>query len=329
MNDFIDEIFRIKTDDDFEKCALKIFRFQVENINVYKNYVNYLGININKIKSISDIPFLPIEFFKTHQIVYNPNGEKILTVFKSSGTTGMVSSCHLVKDISIYEKSFVSGFRQFYGDEKDYCILALLPNYLEKGDSSLVYMVNRLIKNSCNAASGFYLYDYKKLANTIASRESLGEKIFLIGVTFALWEFAEQQPVHLKNTIVMETGGMKGRKKEIVRDELHQILKSKLDVSVIHAEYGMTELLSQAYSQGNNNFKTPAWMKILVRNFNDPFLINPVGVSGGINVIDLANIYSCAFIETKDIGKLNSDGTFEVLGRFDNSDIRGCNLLVS
>ncbi len=315
---------------EFEQIALDIFRFQAQENPIYSQFIAHLGVKIDNVKSISEIPFLPIEFFKNKKVVtkyyYLPDNE--FNVFRSSGTTGMQRSTHYLYNIGLYEKSFFQGFEFFYGKANDYVILALLPSYLERGDSSLIYMARSLIMASGHNESGFYLYDYERLYNRLVYLRDKGKKILLLGVSFALLEFAEKYHIQGADLIVMETGGMKGRKKEMVREELHSILREAFGVEAIHSEYGMTELLSQAYSQGHGIFRTPAWMRVMIRDMNDPLSYVEQGRSGGINVIDLANVYSCAFIETKDIGRQTADGSFTVLGRFDNSDLRGCNLLV-
>jgi len=249
-------------------------------------------------------------------------------VFSSSGTTGSVTSQHFVTDISLYEESYLKGFNYFYGDIKEYTVLALLPNYLEQEGSSLVYMVDDLIQKSQKPASGFYLNNIEELAKTVLRLEAANEKVLLIGVSFALLDLIELKQFNLKNTIVMETGGMKGRRKELIRSELHQRLSDGFGVSKIHSEYGMTELLSQAYSNGNGIFNCPPWMRILTRDTEDALTIQEPNKTGGINVIDLANYNSCSFIATQDLGRVHENGSFEIIGRFDNSDIRGCNLMV-
>lgn len=328
MHNFsIDEIFNIKNLDQFNRIAIKIFNYQAENNPVYKEYLFHLGTVVSSVKHFEEIPFLPIEFFKTHKII--TGSENIAKIFYSSGTTGMERSNHHITDISLYEKSFLTAFEAQYGKLTNYCILALLPTYLENESSSLVYMVDRLIKESKHPDSGFYLDNIEDLANKLTILEKANTKIILIGVSYALINLAEKFPANLSNTIVMETGGMKGKRKELTKKELHKFLSSKLGVHSIHSEYGMTELLSQAYSTGQGKFNTPPWMKILIRDTYDPFSYLEDGKSGGINIIDLANINSCSFIEAKDLGKINPDGSFEILGRFDYSDIRGCNLLVA
>jgi len=323
----INKLFSIQTFADFEKLAFVIFKHQAKNNLVYRQFLSYLNVNINTIKTIDKIPFLPIQFFKSHKIISNTNN--IEQVFSSSGTTSDLTSKHYVTDISIYEKSYVTAFEHFYGNIKDYTILALLPSYLEREGSSLIYMVNDLIKKSNKSKSGFYLDNLSDLKNILIDLDSNGEKVLLIGVSFALLDLVEKYPFKLKNAIIMETGGMKGRRKELIRIELHSKLRKGFGVTDIHSEYGMTELLSQAYSKGFGIFKSPSWMKIFIRDTEDALQLLPHQKTGGINIIDLANINSCSFIATQDLGKTYDDGTFEVLGRFDHSDIRGCNLLLS
>lgn len=309
----------------FEAVALEIFNFQAAENPVYKAYLQALGIEAGSVKAIDGIPFLPIRFFKSHAIrttAFEPT-----VVFESSGTTGSINSRHLVKDLALYEKSFTRGFELFYGSIKDYCIIGLLPSYLERNNSSLVFMVDKLIQLSEHPQSGFYLNEYEQLFAILSELETRKQKVLLVGVTFALLDFAEKYKLPLKNTIIMETGGMKGRREEIIRPAVHEILKEAFHTPSIHSEYGMTELLSQAYSKGEGIFNCPPWMKILLRDDEDPFLIKSEG-PGAINVIDLANIYSCSFIATDDAGKLYADGSFEVLGRIDGSDLRGCSLMV-
>ncbi len=318
--------FDLINDENFDRHALEVFRFQAKNNDLYKKYLNLLHIDISAVKEIEKIPFLPIHFFKTHKILSTNN--KVQEVFLSSGTTGMNQSKHYITDIHLYENSYLKGFQYFYGNIEDYIILALLPNYLERKGSSLVYMVNDLIQKSNSPESGFYLNNLENLSNKLTDLDIKNKKILLIGVSFALLDLIEFKKFNLKNTIVMETGGMKGKRKELVKEELHQMLCKGFGVKKIHSEYGMTELLSQGYSKGDGVFKTPPWMKILIRDTEDALTILPQNRTGGINVIDLANINSCSFIATQDLGKNHSDDTFEILGRFDNSDIRGCNLMV-
>jgi len=317
------KIFEIKSDKEFNDISIQIFRHQYKNNNVYRDFVDYLNIKTSQVKHYKNIPFLPIEFFKTHKI-YSSDSE-LQIEFKSSGTAGQNRSSHFIADLKIYEKSFKECFKLFYGNPEDIRILALLPSYLEQGNSSLIYMVEHLIKKSRVKESGFYLDASERLLNIINNKEG---PTLLLGVTYALLDLAEKTGVNNSKLMVMETGGMKGRRKEMTREELHSILKYKLHVDTIHSEYGMTELLSQAYSKGNGLFKTPPWMKILIRDTNDPLSLVPDEKTGGINVIDLANLHSCSFIATQDLGKIKSNGFFEVLGRFDVSDIRGCNLMV-
>lgn len=321
-----DSLFDIKNEPDFEAKALEIFRFQYQNNLVYQEFCSYLGKDIDNVKKLFDVPFLPIEFFKSKKIISGAKKPQI--TFSSSGTTGSITSKHHVLDLSIYEKSYLKAFNHFYGDIKDYCVLALLPSYLERNGSSLIYMVNDLINKSEHISSGFYLDEFYALKDKLITLEAFGTKVLLIGVSFALLDFIDQYPLQLTNIIVMETGGMKGRKKEMIRTELHQHLKEGFGVDKIHSEYGMTELLSQAYSQGDGIFRTPDWMKILIRDTEDPLTFQENGKTGGLNVIDLANVHSCSFIATQDLGKKYNDGSFEILGRFDHSDVRGCNLMV-
>jgi phenylacetate-coenzyme A ligase PaaK-like adenylate-forming protein len=363
-----DRIFSISSFEEFEKISIEVFWFQHSNCSVYRQFCDLLKVNPEKVQQIKDIPFLPIEFFKSKEILAQDNKlprgkvnegstpkfrdqksqiikskkqneaelrgmrpEKInkpSLVFTSSGTTGNNTSKHLVSDISLYERSFITAFNLFYGIPEDYVILALLPSYLEREGSSLVYMVNHLIENSRHSESGFYLNDLEGLSDTLLSVDSSGKKVLLIGVSFALLDLVEQHKFKLKNTVIMETGGMKGRRREMIREELHAILQKGFSVPVIHSEYGMTELLSQAYSKGNGIFKCPPWMKILIRDPEDALTYLEDKKTGGINVIDLANLYSCSFIATQDLGKKEDDNTTQILGRFDNSDVRGCNLMV-
>jgi phenylacetate-coenzyme A ligase PaaK-like adenylate-forming protein len=309
----------------FENMAFKIFKFQFEHNAVYRSFCDLLYKNPSDITSLKEIPFLPIQFFKTHDILGST--EPIQKTFSSSGTTGSITSKHLVTDLSVYEKSFNEGFKQFYGNIEDYTILALLPSYLERDGSSLIYMVDSLIKQSQKPKSGFYLDNLSELKETLIQLETQNEKVLLIGVSFALLDLVEFHQFQLKNTIVMETGGMKGRRKELVREELHAILKKGFGVESIHSEYGMTELLSQAYSNGNGIFECSKTMKVFARDTEDALTILDSNKTGGINIIDLANINSCSFIATQDLGRVYNNGTFEIIGRFDNSDIRGCNLM--
>jgi hypothetical protein len=319
-------IFSISSESEFNTLALEVFKFQFENNLVYRSFCDLLYKHPSDVKRIEEIPFLPIQFFKSHEVLSSQS--QIEDTFSSSGTTGSITSKHYVTDLSIYEQSFRKGFKDFYGNINDYVVLALLPNYLEREGSSLIYMVNDMIEHSQHSESGFYLDNMTELKDTLIALDSEGKKIMLIGVSFALLDLVELHQFNLKNTIVMETGGMKGRRKEMVREELHTILKSGFGVSKIHSEYGMTELLSQAYSLGDGIFKYPNWMRILTRDPEDALTLRSTNKTGGINVIDLANINSCSFIATQDLGRVHDNGTFEIIGRFDSSDIRGCNLMV-
>lgn len=325
MDNWAKHILNIKNANNFNDLAIEAFHFQYQNVHVYRDFCNQLSINSAQVRTIKDIPFLPIEFFKTKEII--TKGSKPICTFTSSGTTGDTTSKHHVADTQIYEDSFIKAFELFYGNISEYCILALLPSYLERGGSSLVYMANKLIELSEHADSGFYLNNYQKLSQKLKALKQSNTKVLLLGVSYALLDIAELFPMPLKNTIIMETGGMKGKRKELIRYELHNILTKAFKVPSIHSEYGMTELLSQGYSKGDGIFNTPPWMKIMIRDTYDPFAYVNQNQSGGINVIDLANINSCCFIETKDLGKVFDDNSFTILGRFDNSDIRGCNLM--
>jgi len=320
------EIFNIDNKVEFKEVALAVFKHQFQNNKVYRSFCDLLYIHPSDVREVEEIPFLPIEFFKSREVLSSK--EEVEIVFSSSGTTGSLTSKHLLTDVSVYEESYLKGFHHFYGDIKDYAVLALLPNYLERTGSSLVHMVNDLISKSQNQHSGFYLHNLDKLAQKLEQLDQSGQKVLLIGVSFALLDLIEQTQFQLKNTIVMETGGMKGQRKEMIRQELHQVLQEGFGVDTIHSEYGMTELLSQGYSKGKGIFNCPPWMKILIRDTEDALSIQSNGLSGGINVIDLANYNSCSFIATQDLGKVFEDGSFEVIGRFDHSDIRGCNLMV-
>jgi len=318
-------IFNIKTDDDFLAEALNVFKFQFENNRLYRSFCDLLYVNPSDVSKLEEIPFLPIQFFKSHNVL--SSNQAVQDTFTSSGTTGSITSKHLVTNLSIYEESYLKAFKQFYGNIQDYVVLALLPNYLERKGSSLIYMVDDLIKKSNHEDSGFYLNQYDELKAKIETLESKGQKTLLIGVTFALLNLIETHQFNLKHTIIMETGGMKGMRKELVREELHHILTKGFGVETIHSEYGMTELLSQAYSNGNGVFTFPNWMKVLTRDPEDALSIHTKSKTGGLNIIDLANVNSCSFIATQDLGKVHPNGTFDVVGRFDSSDIRGCNLM--
>ncbi|KGL62539.1 acyltransferase [Polaribacter sp. Hel1_85] len=321
-----ESIFNIQTTEDFKQVALEVFKHQFKNNKVYRSFCDLLYIHPSDVTEVEEIPFLPIQFFKSKKVLSSV--DEVQEIFYSSGTTRSITSKHFVTDINLYKESYLKGFAHFYGNIEDYVVLALLPNYLERKGSSLVFMVDDLITKSKNLESGFYLNNLKELAKKLTELDQKGQKVLLVGVSFALLDLIEMQQFNLDNTIIMETGGMKGRRKELVRDELHQILQNGFGVSKIHSEYGMTELLSQGYSKGNGIFETPPWMKILTRDTEDALTIQQVEKTGGINVIDLANYNSCSFIATQDLGKVHKNGTFEIIGRFDDSDIRGCNLMV-
>ncbi len=324
---YIDSIFKIKSQAEFNKLALYAFEYQYSNNEVYRNYCNLLEINPNTISKITDIPYLPIDFFKSRKVLCNPElGYE--TIFTSSGTSQSIESKHYVRSCDLYEQAFLESFRLFYGSPCDYVFLGLLPSYIERGGSSLVYMVDKMIRLSAHSESGFFLHNHEELYKVIESLESKKQKYILIGVSYALLDFVEKYELCLNNGIVMETGGMKGRRKELIRTELHSILSASFATPNIHSEYGMTELLSQSYSLGNGEFQTPAWKKILIRDTNDPFAVEEFG-NGAINIIDLANIYSCCFIASSDLGSVNTRYEFTINGRFDNAEIRGCNLMVS
>jgi len=361
------KIFEINSPDQFTTVALEIFRFQAEHCEPYKRYLSLLGTEVGKVTGINEIPFFPIQFFKTENVICNVDAiydrqfimdcktnsyhnkiqdtiaKEVLPqkIFTSSATTGMTPSRHPVADLSIYEKSFSDGFRLEYGNPSEYAILALLPSYLEREGSSLVYMTESLMKQSANPNNGYYLYNHTDLYDMLCGLKADGQKTILIGVSFALLDFVswlKQESGHkleFPDLIVVETGGMKGRGEELSRDELHSRLTEAFGVDKIHSEYGMAELLSQAWSKGDGLFFTPPWMKILIRDLNNPFRLLSEGERGGnnikrggINIIDLANIYSCSFIETEDMGMTCSDGSFKIFGRIKNSELRGCNFLM-
>jgi hypothetical protein len=326
MNSEIGHNFFSLSPADFEQVALDVFHYQWKHNALYRNYGELLGVQPREVRSLQRVPFLPISFFKNHRVASGDFNEEV--IFESSGTTGSSVSRHFIKDLNIYRQSFRQAFTLFYGDPRSYCILGLLPSYLERGHSSLVYMVDHLIRESGHPLSGFYLYDHEKLSRTLVQLEASGQRTLLIGVTFALLDFAAKFPLPLQHTIVMETGGMKGRREELTRGKVHDILQKAFQCEKIHSEYGMTELLSQAYSTHNGLFQCPPWMRILIRDEDDPFTLHSrENARGGINVIDLANIHSCSFIATEDVGRLYSDGHFEVLGRMDSSELRGCSLM--
>ena len=319
-----DKIFDIQTHG-FEPLALELFRIQSKENQLYRSFIQALKIDPQKVNDVASIPYLPVSFFKSHDVV---TGDfKAETVFESSGTTQTGNSRHFLKSVNLYQRSFTKAFELFYGSPKQWCVIGLLPSYLERKNSSLVMMVNDLIAMSAHPESGFYLYEHEKLAEVLQKNEAAKQKTMLIGVTFALLDFAQIFRFPLKYTTVMETGGMKGRRKEITRPEVHQVLKDAWHLASVHSEYGMTELLTQAYSFGDGLFRCPPWMKIILRDEDDPLTVKQSTKNGLVNVIDLANIYSCAFIATDDIGKLHSDGSFEVIGRMDSSDVRGCSLM--
>ena len=309
----------------FEQVALQVFGYQYNAVPVYKQFCNSLKRTPENVNTIADIPFLPVQFFKSHKVI--TTGFEAQKVFESSTTTGATPSQHFVADVSLYEESYLKAFELFYGSPSQYCFLALLPSYLDRGTSSLLYMADDLIKRSNNPLSCFINKDFDELNRRIHAAKQLNQKIFLLGVTYALLDFAEQHPTNLSGSIIMETGGMKGRRKEITRQEIHNILTNAFNVDAIHSEYGMTELLSQGYSNGNGIFRCPPWMRIIARDPYDPFSYVEPGTTGALNIIDLANLYSCAFIAVSDLGKVYADGSFEVLGRIDSAEIRGCNLM--
>ena len=321
-----ENIFQISSKKEFEKITLKVFRHQYDNNLVYQQFCNFLKKNKTNVKSLTEIPFLPIQFFKKFELI--SGNREVEKVFTSSGTTGMATSKHLVTDLALYHYSLEKCFEQFYGPLSDYTIFALLPSYLERTGSSLIDMVEYWIEKSGSDKSGFYLYNHDELYENLIAHEKTGKKAILIGVSFALVDFVENYKMNLQHTIVMETGGMKGRKKEITREELHSILKDGFGTNEIHSEYGMTELLSQGYSRGDLTFKSPNWMRIMIRETEDPIKYVEEGKTGGVNVIDLANYNSISFIATDDLGKKISHNQFEILGRFDHSDVRGCNLMI-
>ncbi|MEZ4779776.1 MAG: acyl transferase [Flavobacteriaceae bacterium] len=318
-------IFQITNNAQFEALALQVFQYQYTHVSVYQDFCNLMNKTPTNVKTWENIPFLPIEFFKTHPIL--SSDKKATIQFTSSGTTGTIVSKHFVGDVSLYEESFLRTFQLFYGNPKDWTLLALLPSYLERDGSSLIYMVQNLIEKTENPNSGFYLNNHDALIQKMLEQEAKGKKTLLIGVSYALLDLIEKKHFQLIHTTVLETGGMKGKRKELIKSALHDKLKKGFGVSEIHSEYGMTELLSQAYSVGEGLFKTPPWMKIRTRDTEDA-LTWVSGKTGGINIIDLANLYSCSFIATQDLGKLHPNENFEILGRFDTSDIRGCNLMV-
>jgi phenylacetate-coenzyme A ligase PaaK-like adenylate-forming protein len=321
-------IFDIRHEDDFTAACLSVFRYQATENAVYRQWLTYLGVEASRIQSPAEIPFLPISFFKRMPICCGEPAADTL-VFTSSSTTGQIPSSHYVKNPNLYERSYMQGFEKFYGPAEDMVILALLPNYLQRQGSSLVYMVSDLIKRSRHAESGFYLDDLEALKHKLISLKQQDKKVLLIGVTYALLDLAEMDISLNDHFMVMETGGMKGRREEMVKEALHEHLKKAFQVNNVHSEYGMTELLSQAYSKGDGLFEAPPWMRFVIREIDDPLQVQKPGKTGGINVIDLANIHSCSFIATQDLGKLTEKNHLQLMGRFDHSDIRGCNLMVA
>ncbi len=321
-----EDIFAIKGKDEFASLALEMYRFHYKSNPVYQAFSKSLKRNPGNVNSLEEIPFLPVEFFKEHKIYAAPGEPEM--IFTSTGTGGMGTSHHYVASLNLYRESFLKSFRMFYGDPSQYCILGLLPSYLERTGSSLVYMVDQLIRLSKHSQSGFFLYNQEELAEVLSELERKNQPALLLGVTFALLDFAEKYPVKLRNTIVMETGGMKGRRKELIRNEVHEILYRQFSIEAVHSEYGMTELLSQAYSKGKGVFSAPPWMRVFVRDPYDPLHLMGPEKSGGINIIDLANIWSCPFIATGDLGLLHDDGSFEIFGRMDQAEIRGCSMMV-
>ena len=311
----------------FDQIAMYRYRDQYAHVAVYQEFCDHLGRTPERVLAVSQIPYLPISFFKTHQVLRA--GADTSHYFTSSATTGMVPSKHYVPRLDVYEKSFRQGWELFYGPVENYCVLALLPSYLERTGSSLVYMAQDMIQRSGHPKSGFYLDQFKELSETLLALEASQTPTLLLGVTFALLDFSAQYPMALKHTIVMETGGMKGRGREMIREEVHQKLSDAWGGAAIHSEYGMTELLSQAYSLGGGVFSCPPWMRVNIRDTEDPLTRLPEGQSGGIDIIDLANADSCSFISTQDLGRATGPGQFKVLGRFDHAEIRGCNLLVA
>ena len=320
----IETLFNIESDEDFERKSLEVFQYQYHNNSVYQRFVDLLKVNPNSVESLASIPFLPISFFKSHTLNLKENHQ---AVFKSSGTTGQARSQHFVADLSVYEKSFSFGFQSLYGDINSFAVLALLPSYLEQGDSSLVYMAKSFVEKTRSLGSDFFLHDFERLNHSIEKLEAQGQAYIILGVSYALLDFLEKFPQQLTCGFIMETGGMKGRRKELTKKELHSVLSQNSGGGLIHSEYGMTELLSQAYSKGEGIYKSPSWMKVVTRSTTDPLTLVQ-NQRGLLNIIDLANVNSCSFIATEDLGFVHQDGSFEVLGRFDTSEIRGCNLMV-
>ncbi len=327
LREITEAVFTIGDEDTFEKVALALFRWQATHNPVYEEYLDNLGVEPDTINAIGDIPHLPIEAFKYRSVrtgAFTPETE-----FRSSGTTESSPAVHAIRDLRLYDEAWRGTFERFYGPLSQYCILALLPTYVERSDASLIHMVKGMMERSDHPANGFYLDEHEALAGTLRELEAAGQSTLLIGVSFALLQFARTHKLQLEHSTVIETGGMKGQEREMVREELHAELKQGFGVDRVHSEYGMTELLSQAWAKGEGRFQTPPWMQVSIRDLYDPFSTESPGRTGGINIVDLANVHSCAFLETGDIGRQNGDGTFEVLGRMDNSDLRGCNLMVT
>jgi hypothetical protein len=323
-----EEIFSVTDSQSFEAAALEIFRLQAAECPVYREYLKLLGTDAGTISDIFSVPFMPVSFYRDHNVFTGDGSPE--RVFTSSGTAGMRRSHHSVRSLALYDQSLERTFRLFYGDPSGYAIMGLLPSYLEREGSSLIYMVNRLMTLSGNSFGGFFLDEHGALMKAVDSARLSGLRVLLIGVTFALLDMAESHPADLSDAIIMETGGMKGRRREMIRDEVHEIIMEAFRVTSVHSEYGMTELLSQAYSAGEGLFRSPPWMKVLIRDSHDPMThSDAAGTAGGISVIDLANIWSCSFLATSDLGRMREGGLFEVQGRFDEADLRGCNLLVS
>jgi len=326
IQSLLERPYEVDGHEGFNALALELFHLHAANNPFYRSFLEALGRTPGTVRSVEEIPCLPIGLFRNHRVLLEDLQADLH--FTSSGTTGAVTSTHHVPYPELYERSFMRSFRAVYGDPAEWRILALLPAYLERTGSSLVYMTEKLIVATGDPLSGTYLYKYAELADVIRRSEAEGKKTLLLGVTFALLDLAEQHPMPLRHTTIMETGGMKGRRPELVREELHRILKDAFQVSAIHSEYGMTELLSQAWSTGDGRYQCPPWMQVRIRDVNDPFTTLPTGRTGGIDVVDLANVASCPFISTQDLGRVHPDGSFEVLGRFDHSQVRGCNLMV-
>ena len=326
--DLSEDIFRVADSQSFETTALEIFRLQADECPIYREYLQLLGTDAGSISDIFSVPFMPISFFRDHNVFTGEGAPEL--VFTSSGTAGMRRSRHAVRSPALYDESLERTFRLFYGDPSGYAIMGLLPSYLEREGSSLIYMVNRLMTLSGNGCGGFFPDDHELLMKAIDRARLAGLRVLLIGVTFALLDMAESHPADLSDSVILETGGMKGRRREMIREEVHEIIMEAFGVTSVHSEYGMTELLSQAYSAGGGLFRTPPWMKVLIRDSHDPMAHSLAsGASGGISVLDLANIWSCSFIATDDLGRMHEGGLFEVQGRYDEADLRGCNLLVS